>query len=124
MDRRSFLRGVGTGAVVGFAAGTARSESTKESTASDVEGAASKRLGGDLEILRKRLGLPAIGGIAVSRDSTIAQAVVGVRKIGESAPVSPDAHWQLASLTKTFTATLAAMMVDRGKTSWDATLGS
>src|SRR4051812_47758063 len=124
MDRRGFLGGVATGVAVGLATGGARGETSTDASRSDGAAAASERLGKDLEVLRSRLGLPALGGIAVSRDGIIAEAVTGFRRVGENVPVLPGAHWQLASVTKTFTATLAAMMVDRGKTSWDATLGS
>jgi len=48
--------------------------------------------------------------------------VCGVRRIGEPGAVAADPHWQLGSITKTFTATLTAMLVERGKLKWDTTL--
>ncbi len=79
-------------------------------------------LGDTLDAIREKLGLPAVGAIAVSRDGVLAQGVAGVRRVGEFGLVPADAHWQLGSITKTFTATLAALLVDRGKLNWDTTL--
>ena len=45
-----------------------------------------------------------------------------MRRMGEPGLVSPDPHWQLGSITKTFTATLAALLIERGKLTWDTTL--
>ncbi len=84
---------------------------------------ASKTLKTELEAIRHHFHLPAVAGIIVSRNGTIAEAACGVRKMGESSPVSEQAHWQLGSITKTFTATLAAILVERGKLTWDTTLG-
>ena len=68
-------------------------------------------------------GLPAVGAIAVSRDAVLAQGVAGVRSaLANSVRFPANAHWQLGSITKTFTATLAALLVDRGKLSWDTRL--
>jgi len=75
-----------------------------------------------LDAIRRRLGLPAMGAIVVARDRIIARGVCGVRRIGEPGAVAADAHWQLGSITKTFTATLTAMLVERGKLKWDTTL--
>jgi len=79
-------------------------------------------LGPTLEQIRRRCGVPAVGGIAVSTDRVIARGVAGFRRMGEPAKVSVDAHWQLGSLTKNFTGTIAGILVERGKLSWDATL--
>ncbi len=75
-----------------------------------------------LEQIRRRCGLPAVGAIAVSTDRVIARGVAGFRRMGEPGSVSVDAHWQLGSLTKNFTGTIAGMLVERGRLSWDATL--
>jgi hypothetical protein len=54
-------------------------------------------------------------GLIVTRDATFAEAGCGVRMVGRIDTVSEQAHWQLGSITKTFTATLAAILVERGK---------
>jgi CubicO group peptidase (beta-lactamase class C family) len=79
-------------------------------------------LGPTLEELRRRCGVPAVGAIVVSTDRVIARGVAGVRRMGEPGAVSVGAHWQLGSLTKNFTGTLAAILVERDMLSWDATL--
>src|SRR6202050_368580 len=80
-------------------------------------------LGPTLEQIRERFGLPAVGGIAVSTDRVIARGVDGFRRLGAPAKVAPDAHWQLGSVTKTFTGTLTGLLVERGKLAFDTTLG-
>jgi CubicO group peptidase (beta-lactamase class C family) len=80
-------------------------------------------LGPTLEQIRERFGLPAVGAIAVSTDRVIARGVAGFRRMGEPSRVSPETHWQLGSVTKTFTGTLTGLLIDRGKLSFDTTLG-
>ncbi len=79
-------------------------------------------LNATLEEIRKRMGVPALGAIVVSRDKVVARGEAGVRRVDEDGSVSPEAHWQIGSITKTFTATLTALLVERGKLSWDTTL--
>jgi CubicO group peptidase (beta-lactamase class C family) len=79
-------------------------------------------LGPTLEQIRRRCGVPAIGAVAVSTDRIIARGVAGFRRMGEPGAVSTDACWQLGSVTKNFGGTLAAVLVESGKLSWDATL--
>jgi CubicO group peptidase (beta-lactamase class C family) len=66
-------------------------------------------------LIRRRFPVPALVGLIVTRDATFAEAGCGVRMVGRIDTVSEQAHWQLGSITKTFTATLAAILVERGK---------
>jgi D-alanyl-D-alanine carboxypeptidase len=84
---------------------------------------ASQTLRTELEGIRRRFPVPALVGLIVTRDATFAEAGCGVRMVGRIDTVSEQAHWQLGSITKTFTATLAAILVERGKLTWDTTLG-
>ena len=84
---------------------------------------ASQTLRTELEGIRRRFPVPALVGLIVTRDATFAEAGCGVRMVGRIDMVSEQAHWQLGSITKTFTATLAAILVERGKLTWDTTLG-
>lgn len=64
-----------------------------------------------------------VPGIAVSvvKDGKLIFARgYGVRKKGESAPVTPETLFGIASNTKAFTAAALAILVDEGKLSWDA----
>lgn len=44
----------------------------------------------------------------------------GVRRLGDTARVTPDTRFGIASNSKAFTATALAMLVDEGKVEWDA----
>jgi CubicO group peptidase (beta-lactamase class C family) len=47
---------------------------------------------------------------------------VGVRKLGESTPVTTNDVFHIGSCTKSMTATLTAMLIDDGKVRWDMTI--
>lgn len=66
--------------------------------------------------------LPAMAAIAIRGDQVIARGVAGVRKQGDDTPVTIDDRWHLGSCTKAMTATLCAMLVEKGKLRWDSTL--
>lgn len=63
--------------------------------------------------------LPGLAIAIVKDDSIIFAKGYGVRKIGESAPIDEHTLFQAASITKSFTATLLGILVDRGKIKWD-----
>jgi CubicO group peptidase (beta-lactamase class C family) len=62
-------------------------------------------------------------GILLDGSIYMAQGL-GVRSIRSSAPVNTDTAFGIASLTKAFTATVIAMLVDEGKLQWDAPVRS
>ena len=70
---------------------------------------------------RTRHGVPAIAALvrAGGRDTA---AAVGVRAVGEPAPVTVDDRWHIGSDTKAFTATLIARLVEEGVLRFDETL--
>lgn len=71
---------------------------------------------------KNKYQVPAMGVITVQNDKTIEKASVGVRRAGSDVSVSKDDHWGIGSVTKSMTATLAAVLVDQGVLSWDTTL--
>ncbi|MBP7951390.1 MAG: beta-lactamase family protein [Verrucomicrobiales bacterium] len=75
-----------------------------------------------LESIRKQHQLPALGAIAFRGGKILAQGVVGVRKRGETTPATLADKWHLGSLTKSMTASLAAMLVADGCISWETTV--
>lgn len=77
-----------------------------------------------LNFLRQRTHVPALAAVIVSRDQIIARGEAGRNRIDQTTAVSPNAHWQLGSITKTFTATLTAIQVEQGKLTWDTTLAA
>jgi CubicO group peptidase (beta-lactamase class C family) len=75
-----------------------------------------------LEKVRKEQGLPAIAAIVVNRDKIVAQGVAGVRKLGRSEQARINDRWHLGSNTKSITATMIGILVERGNLSWDTTI--
>ena len=75
-----------------------------------------------LNVLRDRTRLPAVAAVIVNRNQILAQGVAGRKRIDRPEGVPPNAHWQLGSITKTFTATLAAILVEKRKLDWDTKL--
>jgi CubicO group peptidase (beta-lactamase class C family) len=75
-----------------------------------------------LESVRRKNALPALAAAVVSNGVTIAVGAVGMRKFGESVPVTVRDQFHLGSCTKSMTATVAAMLIEEGKLAWDTTL--
>ena len=63
--------------------------------------------------------LPGIAIAVVRNDSVLAAKGYGVREIGRPERVDEHTVFDAASLTKSFTATALAMLVDEGKIHWD-----
>jgi CubicO group peptidase (beta-lactamase class C family) len=74
-----------------------------------------------LEPIRKKYGLPALAG-AVILQGTAKWGATGFRKDGNDVQVRGNDKFHIASCTKAMTATLIAMLVERGKLNWDTTL--
>lgn len=63
--------------------------------------------------------IPGLSISVVKGDSLVFAKGFGVRKYGEKDSVDAQTLFQVASVTKSFTATLIAMLVDQGKAKWD-----
>jgi len=63
--------------------------------------------------------IPGIAIAVVRNDSTLVAKGYGVRQLGEPERVDGSTRFDVASLTKSFTATAAAILVDRGVLRWD-----
>lgn len=87
-----------------------------------VAGAQSVDLAERLEPIRAKHDLPALTALVTTADETVAIGAVGVRQVGDETPVTTDDLWHLGSCTKSMTATVAAVMVERGKIGWDTTV--
>ena len=68
--------------------------------------------------------LPAIGAAVWKGGDLVAIGVSGVRKAGDSTPVTIHDEWHLGSDTKAMTATLIGLYVDRGKLRFEDTIES
>lgn len=70
------------------------------------------------EIL-KRSGVPGAAVAVVHDGKTIFARGFGTREIGKDKPVDPETVFQIASVSKSLTATIAATQVTNGLISWD-----
>jgi CubicO group peptidase (beta-lactamase class C family) len=75
-----------------------------------------------LEVIRKKHDLPALAVVVVKDGQICDRAAVGVRKSGESTPVTTNDVFHIGSCTKSMTATLTAMLIEDGKLRWDTTI--
>ncbi len=66
--------------------------------------------------------VPAMGILVIRDGKVVDQAVRGLRRIGEPAPVGLADRWNIGSDAKALTATLVARLVERGKLRWDTPL--
>ena len=83
-----------------------------------------KDLSGDLEPIRVKNKLPALGAAVWRGDEVLAIGATGYRKQGGEERVTLDDRWHLGSDTKAMTAVLVAIWIDRGKLHFDDTLGT
>lgn len=66
--------------------------------------------------------VPALA-VIVTKDGVICdRAAAGLRKSGDTTPVTTNDVWHIGSCTKSMTATLAAMFIEQGKLRWDTTI--
>src|ERR1035441_3049452 len=75
-----------------------------------------------LEAIRKKHDLPALAVVVVKDGRICDRAAGGVRKWGESTPVTTNDIFHIGSCTKSMTATLTAMLIEDGKLRWDTTI--
>jgi CubicO group peptidase (beta-lactamase class C family) len=72
-----------------------------------------------LDPIRAKYNLPSLAGAVFTTDGIVDMAAVGVRKSGNTTPVTKDDLWHLGSDTKMMTAMLAGTFVVEKKLSWD-----
>lgn len=76
-----------------------------------------------LEGIRVKHSFPALAAAVVVDGKTVVTNAVGFRKQGGPERVTVDDKFHLGSVTKSMTATVAAMLVEQGKLSWSQTIG-
>lgn len=79
-------------------------------------------ISGTLNSVRNTYNLPALGCLVIANGKVAALGAVGTRKQGVDVPVTTSDLWHQGSITKSMTATLAALLVQEGKISWNSTL--
>jgi CubicO group peptidase (beta-lactamase class C family) len=72
-----------------------------------------------IENARRDWNVPGLAIAVVQDDSVVVARGYGVRKLGEAALVDEHTRFDIASLTKSFTAAAAGVLVDRGTVRWD-----
>ena len=80
---------------------------------------AQENLDSVVERTMKEFEVPGMAVLVVKDGRTVVSKGYGVRKLGESAPVTPKTLFGVASNTKAFTAAALAMLVEEGKLKWD-----
>lgn len=75
-----------------------------------------------LDGVRKQYGLPAVAAVLMKEGKIVAEGVAGTRVQDGKVAATLDDKFHLGSDTKSFTALLAAMLVEEGKLRWDLTL--
>lgn len=76
----------------------------------------------DLAPIAAANGMPALAALAADDVTILGEGVTGVRKLGDSTPVTTHDRWHLGSDTKAMTATLVAGAVEAGTLRWDMTI--
>ncbi len=74
-----------------------------------------------VETIRDRHDLPALAAIIVAEGQIADQAAWGLRSNTAGAAVTIADRWHIGSITKSMTATLAAILVEQSVISWDTT---
>lgn len=67
-----------------------------------------------------RLGVPGAGFAIIDADGTLVAVVTGTTRRGHSEAVALDHQWHIGSCTKSITAAMYALLVERGRARWDA----
>src|SRR5262245_38442558 len=81
------------------------------------------KLAEKLAAVREAHKVPAVWGAVVEGDKLIAVAAVGVRKTGETEPVTINDLVHIGSDTKAMTATMIALLVEKKNLKWTSTVG-
>ncbi len=76
-----------------------------------------------LEKIRDEHDVPALAAAVMDEGKIVALGATGMRSASRVVPVTIDDKWNLASCTKSMTASLAAMLVEDGLIHWKTTLG-
>lgn len=77
----------------------------------------------ELASIREKWKLPAIAAAAYKDGKLVAVGATGLRRIGGTQSVKIEDKWHIGSCTKSMTASVAAILVQRGPLKWDQTVG-
>jgi CubicO group peptidase (beta-lactamase class C family) len=68
--------------------------------------------------VREKTGVPALACAVADASAVVASAVAGVRKFGTDTPVGPTDQFHIGTVTKAFTSTLLAILIQEKKLTW------
>jgi CubicO group peptidase (beta-lactamase class C family) len=88
----------------------------------DVGAAGDGKLGYVLEYIRDSYHLPSLGAMLIVSGQIVEAEAMGFRKLGVDVHVTCQDRWHLGSMGKAMTATLAAVIVERGHIAWNTTV--
>lgn len=91
-------------------------------TPTDIGHVGDGALDAQLEAIRGKYRLPALIGVSFGPDDVHEVGVTGQRSLGHAELATVDDSWHIGSLTKSMTAVLAAMLVERGRIGWTTTI--
>jgi CubicO group peptidase (beta-lactamase class C family) len=74
-----------------------------------------------LEWARASQNLPAMTAVLVRGGQVVERGAVGLRSNAATVKVTTEDRWHVGSITKSMTATLAALMIEEGAIGWDTT---
>lgn len=63
--------------------------------------------------------LPGIAGMTMSEGKIVEKVELGVQSLENDAPILENSKWHIGSITKSMTATLAAILIEAGYMQWD-----
>jgi len=110
MDRRAFLGCAGS-TVAGIALNARADEPSV------------KNITEQLEAIRKEYGLPGIAAAVVRGKDVVAEGVAGVRRLGDDEKITPSDRFLIGSCTKRMTGLAVCRLIDKGRLTFDTTLG-
>ena len=71
---------------------------------------------------RESTGLVGLGAIIIQDEKIFGPVVNGKRRKGKEASLTGEDLWHIGSVTKSFTATMIARLVEKGKLNWNTTI--
>lgn len=72
-----------------------------------------------VDAMMARSGVPGMAVAVIHGGDVVFMAAYGVRDLRSGAPVTPDTVFQIASISKPISATVAAIAVSQGRVAWD-----
>ncbi|WBU58996.1 serine hydrolase [Paracoccus albus] len=122
LSRRLFLGSAAAGALIpgGLLAELSPPQTPGVAAPDEQIGAAIGRVDEIVGGIMTRTGVPGIAVAVVHKGETVLARGYGPRRIGETAEITPDTVFQLASVSKSIGATVVARQVADGVVTWDA----